>query len=103
MSVISVTEDNFDELVLHASQKVLLDFWAPWCGPCRMLAPIIEQIAQEREDILVGKVNVEEAKTLATRFQVVSIPTIVVMESGEEIARSVGYAPKEEILEVIPE
>ncbi len=101
MAVITITEENFDSVVLHASQKVLLDFWAPWCGPCRMVAPIVEEIASERTDILVGKVNVDEVLSLAQRFQVVSIPTLVVLEAGEEIGRNVGYAPKEELLDLI--
>lgn len=101
MSVVTITEENFDAVVLHASQKVLLDFWATWCGPCRMIAPIVEEIASERTDILVGKVNVDDALALAQRFQVVSIPTLVVLEAGEEIGRNVGYAPKEELLDLI--
>lgn len=103
MSALHITKDNYESLVAHSSQKVLLDFWATWCGPCRMLAPIIEEIAAEREDIIVGKVNVDEESELATRFRIVSIPTVVIMEAGEEIARSVGYVPKEEILDIIPE
>ena len=97
MSYVNITKANFEELVLKNEKKVLLDFWAPWCGPCRMVAPIVEAIAAERKDILVGKVNVDEEMELAVQFSVASIPTLVVMHNGAVAAKTVGYCPKEEI------
>ena len=97
MAVITVTKDNFSEKVLQAPNKVLLDFWATWCGPCRMVAPIVEEIAEEREDILLGKVNVDEEMELAMQFGVASIPTLVVIKNGQPTAQAVGYRPKADI------
>ena len=97
MAYITITKDNFEELVLKSEKKVLLDFWAPWCGPCRMVAPIVEAIAQDRPDILLGKVNVDEEMELAIQFGVASIPTLLVMEGGQVTASSIGYSPREEI------
>ena len=101
MNTITITKDNFDAEVLQASQPVLLDFWAEWCGPCRMLAPVLDQIAAERADIKVGKVNVDNEPELARQFGVMSIPTLVVMKNGEAVAQSVGVQPKEAILRMI--
>ena len=101
MNTITITKDNFDAEVLQASQPVLLDFWAEWCGPCRMLAPALDQIAAERTDIKVGKVNVDNEPELARQFGVMSIPTLVVMKNGEAVAQSVGVQPKEAILRMI--
>lgn len=101
MSVVHITEENFEELVLKNEKKVLLDFWATWCGPCRMIAPIVEQIASERDDILVGKIDVDQEMALAVRFGIVSIPTLIVMEGGEAKAKTIGYCPKEEILAML--
>ena len=101
MSVVHITEENFEELVLKNEKKVLLDFWATWCGPCRMIAPIVEQIASERDDILVGKIDVDQEIALAVRFGIVSIPTLIVMEGGEAKAKTIGYCPKEEILAML--
>ena len=100
MSVMQITKENFDAVVA-GDKPVLLDFWAPWCGPCRMVAPIVEEIAREREDILVGKVNVDEEMELAVNFGIVSIPTLVVMKNGEIANKAVGYMPKEEILKLL--
>ena len=101
MAVITVTKDNFSEKVLQAPNKVLLDFWATWCGPCRMVAPIVEEIAQEHPDITVGKINVDEEMELAVQFGIASIPTLVVMENGQMVNKSIGYAPKAELLRLL--
>ena len=101
MAIVNITKDNFEELVLNSAKPVLLDFWAVWCGPCRMVAPIVEQIASEREDIVVGKINVDEEMELAVRFGIVSIPTLVVMKNGEVANKAVGYMPKEKILNLL--
>ena len=93
----NITKANFDELVIRSSKTVLLDFWAPWCGPCRMVAPIVEEIAAEREDILLGKINVDEEMELAMQFGVSSIPTLVVMKEGKAVAQAIGYRPKADI------
>ena len=101
MSAIQVTTENFQEIVVNADRKVLLDFWAPWCGPCRMVLPIVEEIAGEREDIVVGKVNVDEQPELAERYGVMTIPTLIVFENGEEQQRSVGAKNKRAILNMV--
>lgn len=101
MNTITITKDNFNTEVLQASQPVLLDFWAEWCGPCRMLAPVLDQIAAERTDIKVGKVNVDNEPELARQFGVMSIPTLVVMKDGQTVAQTVGVQPKEAILRMI--
>ena len=101
MAEIIITRDNFEEEVLRSDKPVMIDFWASWCGPCRMLAPTIEAIANEREDIKVGKVNVDDEGALATAFGISSIPTVVVIKDGKETARSVGYRQKEELLAML--
>ena len=101
MSYVTITKANFQEQVLNNPKKVLLDFWAPWCGPCRMVAPIVEEIAQEREDILVGKVNVDEEMPLAVQFGITSIPTLLVMKGGQVAAKAIGYRPKADILPLL--
>ena len=101
MSVIHLTKANFDSVVNQNEKPVLIDFWAPWCGPCQMLGPIIEEIAAEREDVIVAKINVDDEMELAKSFRIVSIPTVIVMKNGEKIATSIGYKPKEEILKLL--
>ena len=101
MSALSITKNNFQEEVINSEKTVLLDFWASWCGPCRMVSPIVDEIAQERPDVKVCKVNVEEQRELAAAFKVMSIPTLVVMKGGKIINRALGARPKEQILELL--
>jgi len=101
MSAIIITKENFEQEVLASEKPVLLDFWAPWCGPCRRVIPIVEEIAEENPDIKVGKINVDEEPELASRFQVVSIPSLFVVKNGEIVNRSVGAKPKQQILAMI--
>ena len=98
MSAININKNNFQNEVLHSEKKVLLDFWAPWCGPCRMVVPIVEEIADERPDIKVGKINVDEEVELASQFGIMSIPTLVVIENGKIVNQAMGARPKEAIL-----
>lgn len=101
MSIIHITAENYEAQVLNAEGKVLLDFWAPWCGPCRMIAPFLEEIAAEDESVTIGKVNVDEEMALAAQFGIVSIPTLVVMENGKAVQTAVGYRPKDDILKLL--
>ena len=101
MSVININKNNFQDEVMHSDKPVLLDFWASWCGPCRMVSPIVDEIATERSDIKVCKINVDEQPELAARFGVMSIPTLVVMKNGKVINQAVGARPKAQILAML--
>ncbi|MDR1131021.1 MAG: thioredoxin [Oscillospiraceae bacterium] len=101
MSVITITSQNFEAEVTHSDKPVLIDFWAAWCGPCRMLSPIVDEIAGERADIKVCKVNVDEEQALAGQFGIMSIPTLVVMRDGQQRNKSVGVVAKEKILAML--
>ena len=101
MSVININSENFQSEVMNSDKPVLLDFWASWCGPCKMIAPIVEEIAEERNDIKVGKINVDEQPDLASQFGIMSIPTLVVVKDGKVVNQSLGYKPKEEILSIL--
>ena len=101
MSVIHINKNNFQNEVLNSEKPVLLDFWASWCGPCRMVSPVVDEIASERGDIKVGKVNVDEQPELAARCVVMSIPTLVVMKNGKVINQAVGARPKAQILAML--
>ena len=101
MSAINIHKNNFQEEVINSEKPVLLDFWAPWCGPCRMVVPLVEQIALERPDIKVGKVNVDEEPELASRFGIMSIPTLVVMKEGKIVNQAMGARPKDAILDLL--
>jgi len=101
MSAINLNNSNFQNEVMNSDKPVLLDFWAPWCGPCRMVVPIVEEIARERSDIRVGKINVDEQPELAARFGVMSIPTLVVIKEGKIVNQSMGAKPKNAILAML--
>lgn len=101
MSDINVGLNNFDEEVIKSDKPVLVDFWAPWCGPCRTVGPIVEEIANERSDIKVAKINIDEQPELAAKYQVMSIPTLMVFKGGEIVNRSMGAKPKQQILDML--
>ena len=101
MAVIELTTQNFNEEVLQSEVPVMVDFWASWCGPCRMVSPIVDEIAEENDSIKVCKVNVDEQQELASEFQVMTIPTLVVIKNGQFQNRSMGVKPKEEILDMV--
>ena len=101
MAAININPNNFQNEIMNSDKKVLLDFWAPWCGPCRMVLPLVEEIAQERSDIKVAKINVDENPELAVQFGVTSIPTLVVMEGGRIVNQAKGARPKKAILELL--
>ncbi len=101
MSTITVTKDNFEKEVLESSLPVLLDFWASWCGPCRMVSPILDEIASEMPGVKVGKINVDEQQELAAAFNVMSIPMLVFIKDGQIVEKSMGAKPKSQILSMI--
>ena len=101
MAVITITKENFAQEVLQSTKPVLLDFWASWCGPCRMLSPVLDEVAEERTDVKVGKVNVDEQPELAGEFGVMSIPTLLVFEQGKLVRQAVGARPKAGVLELL--
>lgn len=101
MAAITIDKNNFEEEVVNSTKPVLLDFWASWCGPCRMVSPIVDEIAQEHPEIKVGKVNVDEQQELAAAFSVMSIPTLFVLKDGKIVKQATGARPKEQILEML--
>lgn len=101
VEVIKVTSKNFKQEVLESNKTVLIDFYADWCGPCKMLSPIVDEVAEENEDIKVVKINIDEVQDIAVEYQIMSIPTLVVIKNGKEVNRSVGVIDKSEILELV--
>lgn len=101
MAVITITKENFEAEVLKSAQPVLLDFWAAWCGPCRMLSPVVDEVAEERTDVKVGKVNVDEQPELAAEFGVMSIPALLLFENGKLVRQAVSARPKSGVLELL--
>lgn len=98
---VTITKDNFEAEVLKSDKPVLVDFWASWCGPCRMLGPIVEKLGEEHPEYKIGKVNVDEQQQLAAQFDVMSIPTVVAFKGGKKVAQSVGVVPKEKLLALL--
>lgn len=101
MAVVNLNKDNFSKEVLESKGITLIDFWASWCMPCRMLSPIVDEVAQEMKDITVGKVNIDEQQELAAQFGIMSIPTLVVLQDGKEVKRSAGFIPKQAMKDLL--
>lgn len=101
MSVLTITSENFQHEVIESEKTVLLDFWAEWCGPCRAFSPTVDEVAEERTDVKVGKVNVDEQKELARQFRIMSIPTVLVLKNGKTVHQNVGSMSKEELLALL--
>jgi thioredoxin 1 len=101
MKAMNITSENFQKEVMQSDRTVLLDFWASWCGPCRMVSPVVDEIAHEKSDIKVGKVNVDEQRELAAAFNIMSIPTLVVMKNGKVVNTAMGARPKKQILQLL--
>ncbi len=101
MNIIKVSDENFEQEVLNSNIPVLVDFYADWCGPCKMLSPVVDEVAKENDDIKVVKVNVDESQNTAIKYQVMSIPTLVVIKNGNEVNRSVGLIDKQEVLNLV--
>ena len=101
MAIVHITKENFESVVKQSGKPVLIDFWATWCGPCKMIAPFIEEIAAERDDVIVSKIDVDQEMELAMQFRITSIPTLVLMKNGEVAATLVGYRPKADILKLL--
>ena len=101
MAVVTITKENFEQEVLQSAKPVLLDFWASWCGPCRMLSPVVDEVSEERGDVKVGKVNVDEQPELAGQFGVMSVPTLLVFEQGKLVRQAVGARPKASVLDLL--
>lgn len=102
MEILHITKKNFQTEVMESDKTVLLDFWAAWCGPCRMIAPVLEEVAQEREDVKVCKIDVDKEPELAQQFQIMSIPTLIVMEQGRVVNKALGAMPKNSVLALLP-
>lgn len=102
MEILHITKENFQTEVMESDKTVLLDFWASWCGPCRMIAPVLEEVAQEREDVKVCKIDVDKEPELAQQFQIMSIPTLIVMEQGRIVNKALGAMPKNSVLALLP-
>ena len=101
MSVLTITNENFEQEVLKSDKPVIVDFWAAWCGPCKMLSPVIDQLAEELEGVKVGKINIDEQMELAEKYNVSSIPCVVAFKNGEEVNRSVGLVPKQKLVDLL--
>ena len=101
MAIVHITKENFESVVKESAKPVLIDFWATWCGPCKMIAPIVEEIAAQRDDIVVGKIDVDQEMELAMQFRITSIPPLVLMKKGAVAATLVGYRPKADILKLL--
>ena len=101
MTVMNITKENFQKEVLEAKEPVLVDFWAAWCGPCRMMSPVVDEIAEQTQGVKVCKVNVDEQQELAVQYGVMTIPTLIVFENGKEVNKSIGVKPKQEVLQML--